>query len=75
MPPARPTPGPAGPRPYGEAEGNGFHSGDADHSGGTGSGLMGFHGTGYEGTSAAISDMHKTDPVPKDAPKWVLPEQ
>ena len=60
---------------YGEATGTGFPTGDAAHAGGQGSGMMGFHGTGAQGTSAAISDMHTTPPPDKNAPQWVLPEQ
>ena len=62
---------------YGEATGTGFASGDAAHSSGMGSGLMGFHSTGAMGTSAAASDMHKFDEkdLPKGQPTWVLPEQ
>ncbi len=73
---ASPTDPAAGGAPtYGEATGTGFHTGDAPHSGGTGSGLMGFHGTGAYGTSAAISDTHPAGEPPKNAPQWVLPEQ
>jgi hypothetical protein len=75
-PPAGPNDGGAGGAPtYGDATGTGFHTGDAAHSDGQGSGLMGFHGTGALGTSAAISDMHPTDPPAKNAPQPVLPEQ
>jgi len=71
-----PNNGGAGGAPsYGDATGTGFYTGDAAHSGGQGSGLMGFHGTGAMGTSAAISDMHKTEAPAKDAPVPVLPEQ
>ena len=74
--PMGPYGGGAGGAPsYGDASGTGFCTGDAAHSGGQGSGLMGFHGTGYLGTSAAISDMHKTAPPAKNAPQPVLPEQ
>ena len=60
---------------FGEATGTGFHTGDAAHSSGTGSGLMGFHGTGAEGTINAISDMHPAGDPPKDAPVPILPEE
>ncbi len=73
---ASPTdPGAGGAPTFGDATGTGFHTGDAAHSGGTGSGLMGFHGTGALGTSAAISDMHTTEAPPKNAPAFILPEQ
>jgi hypothetical protein len=73
---AAPTGQGAGGAPsFGEATGTGFPSGDAAHSGGQGSGLMGFHGTGYEGTSAAVSDMHPVGPPAANAPAPVLPEQ
>ncbi len=60
---------------YGEPTGTGFPSGDAAHSSGQGSGLMGFHGTGAMGTSAAVSDAHDAGKPAKDAPALVLPEQ
>ena len=60
---------------YGEPTGTGFPTGDAAHSGGQGSGLLGYHGTGAAGTSAAISDMHPAGDPPKGPPQWVLPEQ
>jgi len=70
-----PNGGGAGGAPsFGDATGTGFSTGDAAHSGGQGSGLMGFHGTGALGTSAAISDMHQTDAPAKNAPVPVLPE-
>jgi hypothetical protein len=43
---------------FGAPSGMGFSTGDAAHSGGQGGGLMGFHGTGKEGTSGAMTDMH-----------------
>ena len=69
------TQGAGGAPTYGEPTGTGFYTLDAAHGSGTGSGMMGYHGTGAMGTSAAISDMHKTPPPPKNAPQWVLPEQ
>ncbi len=66
---ASPTDPAAGGAPtFGDATGTGFHTGDAAHSGGQGSGLMGFHGTGALGTSAAISDMHHAERPAQERP-------
>ena len=68
--------GAGGAPPLGEYAGNGFSTGDSAHAGGTGSGLMGWHGTGAQGTSMAISDKHDAGELPKGGgPQWVLPEQ
>jgi hypothetical protein len=47
----------------------GFSTGDAAHNDGSGSGLMGFHGTGAMGTSNAITDNH-----PAQAPTFPTTE-
>ena len=49
---------------FGTQSGMGFSTGDALHSGGAGSGLMGYNGTGKMGTSSAITDQH---PIGKPA--------
>ena len=67
----QPPRSPGGAPTYGKPSGMGFTTGDAAHSDGAGSGLMGFHGTGQMGTSGAITDRHNfqlpntptTDPV------------
>jgi hypothetical protein len=51
----------------------GFSTGDAAHSDGQGSGLMGYHGTGAMGTSGAISDKHEVPAPPKSTTEPVLP--
>ncbi len=53
---------PGGAPTFGTQSGMGFSTGDAEHSSGAGSGLMGYNGTGSKGTSGAISDEH---PAPK----------
>jgi hypothetical protein len=47
---------PGGAPTFGQPTGMGFSTGDAAHSGGQGSGLMGYHNTGAAGTSGAITD-------------------
>lgn len=65
---APPTPASPGGAPnYGTPSGMGFSYGDAAHSDGQGSGLMGYHGTGAMGTSGAISDRHPVPEPPKNA--------
>lgn len=49
---------PAGAPTFGTQSGMGFSTGDALHSDGAGSGLMGYNGTGKMGTSSAITDAH-----------------
>jgi hypothetical protein len=49
-------PSPGGAPSFGSPSGMGLSTGDAAHSSGMGTGLMGFHGTGAAGTSGAISD-------------------
>jgi hypothetical protein len=74
-PTTRPDASPAGAPTYGKDSGMGFSTGDAAHSGGQGSGLMGYHGTGSVGTNGAITDSNAVkDPV--DNPiSPVLPPQ
>jgi hypothetical protein len=57
-PTSRPDANPAAAPTFGKASGMGFSTGDAVHSGGTGSGLAGYHGTGTEGTNGTITDSH-----------------
>ncbi len=64
-----------GPPNFGDPSGTGFSDGDAYHNGGQGSGLMGFNGNGYWGTTWAISDRHKQGPPNPSSPEQVLPEQ
>ncbi len=69
-----PTPASPGAAPtYGTPSGMGFSTGDAAHSDGQGSGLMGYHGTGAMGTSGAISDKHEVPAPPKSTTEPVLP--
>lgn len=69
-----PTPASPGAAPtYGTPSGMGFSTGDAAHSDGQGSGLMGYHGTGSMGTSGAISDKHEVPEPPVNATQPVLP--
>ncbi len=67
----QPSPGAA--PTYGTPSGMGFSTGDAAHSDGQGSGLMGYHGTGAMGTSGAISDQHEVPPPPPSTTQPVLP--
>ena len=68
--------GAGGAPPFGEPTGTGYATGDAAHGTGMGSGMLGYHGTGAAGTSAAVSDMHPAGEPPKGGgPQWVLPEQ
>jgi hypothetical protein len=60
---------PGGAPSYGTQSGMGFSTGDAAHNDGSGSGLMGFHGTGAMGTSNAITDNH-----PAQAPTFPTTE-
>jgi len=71
-PPATPASPGAAPT-YGTASGMGFSTGDAAHSSGQGSGMMGYHGTGAAGTSGAISDQHVVPEPPKSTTEPVLP--
>jgi hypothetical protein len=72
--PPPPSPASPGAAPtYGKASGMGFSYGDAAHSDGQGSGLMGFHGTGSMGTSGAISDKHEAREPDKASTQPVLP--
>ncbi len=57
-PTTTPVSSPGGAPTYGTPSGMGFSTGDAAHTDAAGSGLMGFHGTGAMGTSAAITDNH-----------------
>ena len=73
-PPPAPTPASPGAAPtYGTASGMGFSTGDAAHSDGQGSGMMGYHGTGAAGTSGAITDQHEVPPPPASTTQPVLP--
>ena len=62
-PAADATPNPGGAPTYGVPSGMGFYTGDAAQTGGMGSGLMGFHGTGSSGTSGAVSDISTLPPL------------
>jgi hypothetical protein len=66
-PSTQPVYGGAGGAPtFGTASGMGFSTGDAAHSDGQGSGLMGYHGTGSMGASGAITDKHEVV-IPRSA--------
>jgi len=74
--PPSPPPSPASPGAaptFGKPSGMGFSTGDAAHSDGQGSGLMGYHGTGAMGTSGAISDKHPAPEPEKPSTQPVLP--
>ena len=62
-PAADATPNPGGAPTYGVPSGMGFYTGDAAQTGGMGSGLMGFNGTGSTGTSGAVSDISTLPPL------------
>jgi hypothetical protein len=49
---------------FGKPSGMGFATGDAVHTDGQGSGLMGYHGTGATGTGGTITDTHAVPPPP-----------
>jgi hypothetical protein len=74
-PTTRPDAHPASAVTFGKESGMGFSTGNAANSGGMGTGLMGYHGTGAEGTSGTITDAHAVhDPV-KDPTTPLLPPQ
>ena len=57
------TPNPAGAPLYGEPSGIGYYTGDAAQTGGMGTGLMSFHGTGSAGTSGTLTDIRTGPPL------------
>jgi hypothetical protein len=74
-PTTRPDASPGGAPTYGTPSGMGFSTGDAPHSGGQGSGLMGYHGTGSYGTNGTITDTTAVkDPV-QNPVSPILPPQ
>ncbi len=54
---------------FGTPTGTGFSTGDGIHSTGQGSGAMGYHGTGANGTSNSITDTHPVDVEPREDAK------
>jgi hypothetical protein len=62
-PAANATPNPGGAPVYGVPSGMGFYTGDAAQTGGMGTGLMSFHGTGSAGTSGTLTDIRTSPPL------------